>query len=556
MASPTSRPVAPPPTGAPVVLPATVPDASAGDSLARSAGLIGAATMTSRVLGVVREQVLAYLFGAGNAMDAFNVAFRIPNLVRDLFAEGAMSSAFVPTFTRTLTLQGREPAWRLGSHVVNALLVMTGLLIVLGIVFAGPLVQAFAGEYAHVPGKIELTVHLTRIMLPFLALVAVAAAVMGMLNSLHQFFIPALSPAMFNVGTILCAVALVPLMPHVGLPAITAIAIGTIVGGIGQLAIQWPSLRRAGFRYRPVLDLRDEGLRRVLFLMGPGTMGLAATQVNVFVNTVLATGEGTGAVSWLNYAFRLMYLPIGLFGVSIATAAVPSISRLAAQEDGPGVRRTMADGITLMLMLNVPATLGLAALASPIVALLFERGRFTPADTAATAAALQFYAVGLVGYSVVKIASPTFYALHDSRTPVTVSVAIVLLNAAMSYLFVGVLGFRGLALGTSIAALLNAALLLWLLRSRLHGIEGGRITAALAKITVAGVAMSAAAWATERGLHALLPGMWVWTQVARVSVAIGAGFAVLFLLAHLLRIPEFQQAVAVLSARVRRRTDR
>ena len=272
--------------------------------------------MTSRLLGVVREQVLAALFGAGDAMDAYNVAYRIPNLVRDLFAEGAMSSAFVPTFTRHLTAAGKASAWRLGNHVINALI---------SIVFAEPLVQLFAGAYRSVPGKLELTVFLTRLMLPFLTFVALAAALMGMLNSLHRFFVPALSPAMYNVATIACALLLVPLMPLVGMPPIAAIAIGTLLGGLAQIALQWPVLRREGFRYRPMLAWHDESLRRVLVLMGPGTIGLAATQVNVFVNTVLATGEGTGAVSWLNYAFRLMYLPIGLFGVSIATATLPAV---------------------------------------------------------------------------------------------------------------------------------------------------------------------------------------------------------------------------------------
>lgn len=509
--------------------------------------------MTSRVLGVVREQVLAYLFGASNAMDAFNVAFRIPNLVRDLFAEGAMSSAFVPIFTRTLTRDGRDAAWRLGSYVLNALVLATTLLVVLGIVFATPLVGAFAAEYADVPGKLELTVSLAQLMLPFLALVAIAAALMGMLNSLHHFFIPALSPAMFNIATIVCTIALVPVMPALGFPAITAVAIGTLAGGVGQVLLQWPALHRAGFRYRPVLDPADDGLRRVLVLMGPGTIGLAATQVNVFVNTVLATGQGTGAVSWLNYAFRLMYLPIGLFGVSIATAAIPSISRLAARDDRPGMRRTVADGITFMLMLNVPATLGLVALASPIVALLFERGHFTAADTAATAAALQLYAIGLVGYSIVKIASPTFYALHDSRTPVAVSVAVVLLNAGLNWVLAALIGYRGLALGTSIAAIVNGGLLLWLLRRRLGGIEGARLATSLAKITAAAIVMGLATWGAERTLRAAVPGMHVAGQILRLAGAMAVAFATLAASAHLLRIAEFGEALATVTARWRAR---
>ena len=507
--------------------------------------------MTSRILGVIREQVLAALFGAGNAMDAYNVAFRIPNLVRDLFAEGAMSSAFVPTFTRRLTNDGKESAWRLGNYVVNGLIVITTGIVVLGIVFADPLVGLFAAAYRSVPGKFELTVFLTRLMLPFLTFVAVAAAFMGMLNSLHRFFIPALSPAMFNVAIIASALVLVPLMPGLGLPTIAAVAIGALVGGVAQFVLQWPSLRREGFRYRPILNWRDEGLGRVLVLMGPGTLGLAATQINLFVNTVLATGEGTGAVSWLSYAFRLMYLPIGLFGVSIANATLPAVSHHWARDDEGAARRTVADGLSLMLMLNIPATVGLIALASPIVRVIFERGAFTPADTAATAAALQFYAVGLIGYSIVRIASPVFYALGQSRTPVTVSVATVLLNVLLNVALVRVMGYRGLALGTSIAALFNAALLMFLLRRRLAGIEGGRVAGSMARIVIASALMGIAAVAADSAAGVWLPGDGLVPQVIRLATTIGTALGVLSAAAYVLRIREFREGVALVARKLR-----
>jgi putative peptidoglycan lipid II flippase len=509
--------------------------------------------MASRVLGVVREQVLAAYFGAGNAMDAYNVAFRIPNLVRDLFAEGAMSAAFVPTFTRRLQGDGKESAWRLANTVITTLVLITGIVVLIAIIFATPLVTAFAGSYAEVPGKLELTVLLTRVMLPFLTLVAVAAAVMGMLNTLGKFFIPALSPAMFNVGTIVCALTLVPLMPRIGWPPIVAIAIGTLVGGVLQLAIQWPALHREGFQFRPVLDVNDEGLRRILVLMGPGTIGLAATQVNLFVNTLLAAGEGTGAVSWLNYAFRLMYLPIGLFGVSIATAAMPAVSRQAAEEDRGAIRRTVADSMSLMMMLNIPATIGLVALAIPIVRVIFERRAFTPDDTLATAAALQFYAVGLVGYSVVRIASPTFYALNEPRTPVKVSVVSVLVNAALSIVLVRVFGYRGLALGTSLAALLNAAMLLVLLHRRLHGMEDRRVFVAFIKISIASLVMGVAAAETHVLLERVWPGVSLVMQALRLSLSIGAALLVLAAAAHLLHIDEFKRGVRMITSRIRRR---
>ena len=527
------------------------PEVRASSKLARSAGVIGIATMTSRLLGLAREAELAALFGAGFAMDAFNVAFKIPNLLRDLFAEGAMTAAFVPTFTRTLSTRGADAAWRLGSLVINALLLVTGVLVVFGIVFAAPITALIAPKYALVPGKLELTTMLTRIMLPFLTTVAIAVAMMGMLNSLHRFFIPALSPAMFNVATILCAFLLSPLMMRLGWDPIVSIALGTLIGGIGQILLQWPALRTTGFRYRPTLDFSDPDLREVLRLMVPGTVGVAAVQINVLVNTYLATYQEEGAVSWLNYAFRLMYLPIGLFGVSIATAALPDISRHAVANDFAAIRRTLSSGLRLMLMLNVPATVGLMVLAHPIISLLLERYRFRPGDTAATAAALMFYAPGLLGYSAVKIASPTFYSLRDSRTPVIVSVISVLVNLALNVSLVRVMGFRGLALGTATAAILNALTLLWLLRRRVGGLDGRRLAVALTKIVAASGIMGLVVHVTSTWLYGVLPGRELPWKAVHVFGAMGVGIVVLAAAARVLRISEFDEAFGRVLRRLR-----
>jgi len=526
--------------------------ADSSPRLARSAGVFGVATITSRILGLARDQVIAYYFGAGDANDAFRVASRIPNLVRDLFAEGAMSAAFVPTFTRQLTLQGRERSWRLASSVINALLVVTGVIVVLGIVFAEPLVRLFASEFSAVPGKIELTIYLTRIVFPFLPLVAVAAVLMGMLNSLGHFFIPALSPAMFNVAVIVMSLAFIPFSPSLGIQPITIVAIATLVGGIGQLAIQWPPLSKEGFRYRLVLDLKDEGLHRVLLLMGPGTIGMAATQINVFINTVLATGEGTGAVSWLDFAFRLMYLPIGLFGVSIATAATPAISRMVAEQDFARIRSTLAHALGLMLFLNLPATIGLVVLARPIVAVIFQHGNFTAADTIATAAALQLYAIGLIGYSIVRIISPTFYALGRSRIPVMVSAGSVLVNILLNVTLVRILGYRGLALGTSITAIVNASVQLFLLRRELHGMEGSRIAASFARVIIASAVMGAVTWGTHLLMLGVLPGAALAVQMIRLLITIAMSLASLAAVAQLLRIQEFAEARDMVLGRLKR----
>jgi putative peptidoglycan lipid II flippase len=522
----------------------------AGAPLARSASLIGTATMASRVLGLVRDQTLAYYFGAGHAMDAYNVAFRVPNLFRDLFAEGAMSAAFVPTFTRRLTTQGRAAAWQLGNVVINALVGVTLAFVVLGILFARPIVTVFAEHYASVPGKIDLAVALARLTFPFLTLVAVAAACMGMLNSLRRFFIPALSPAMFNIATILVVPALVPVFNAVGSQPIFAAGVATLVGGFGQIALQWPVLRREGYRYRMTVAPRDPGLHEILVLMGPGTVGLAAVQINVLVNMLLATSQGAGAISWLGYAFRLMYMPIGLFGLSIATAALPSLSRHAADDDLDAMRRTLSSGLRMMLIMNLPATIGLIALAQPIVSLLFERGSFTAVDTAATATALVYYAPGLLGYSAVKIAVPSFYAIHESRTPVLVSAATVAVNVAMNLALVRVMGYRGLALGTAVSAIFNAAALLWLLRRRLGDLDDRRMAVTFGKVLVAALVMGAGAWAAERWLHLLVPGVSTFSRLVRVTGAIASGLVLLAASARALRLAEFDEVLRLVLQKI------
>jgi len=377
----------------------------------------------------------------------------------------------------------------------------------------------------------------------------VAVAMMGMLNSLRRFFIPSLSPAMFNVATILCAVALVPLMSRMGWPPVMAIAIGTLLGGLGQIMIQWPVLRKEGFRYRLILDFKDPELRQILRMMVPGTLGVAAVNINVLVNTYLAAPVD-GAVSWLGYAFRLMYLPIGIFGVSIATAALPDVSRHAATDDIKAIQRAVSGALRLMFMLNVPAMVGLIVLAQPIVALLYQRGRFTAADTAATASALLFYSPGLLGYSAVKIASPTFYSLRDSRTPVLVSVSSVALNLVLNIILVRFMGFRGLAVGTAIAALFNAGVLLILLRARLGGLDGRRLATALVKISIAAVLMGVVAAQVSGVLERWMPGEREVTRALRVGMTIGAALIALVVSARLLRIEEFTEATRRVLRRV------
>ena len=521
------------------------------DGLAKSAGLIGVATLSSRVLGLARDVVTAFFLGTSWQADAFTVATRIPTLLRELFAEGAMSAAFVPAFTRALQ-KSREAAFRLGAQVVNGLLIVTGVVVVLGIVFAGPITTLYtAEEYATVPGKLELTTTLTRLNMPFLIMVAVAAAFMGMLNGLRRFFMPAAAPALYNLLFIIVVAATWAPFRAAGLDPTMAFSAAMLAGGFAQMLAQWPQLRREGYRHQWTFNPSDPALREVLFLMGPGTIGVAAAQINLFVNTLLAS-EVNEVPSVLRYAFLLMYLPIGIFGVSVATATIPDISRQAAEGALKAMGATVSWALRLMLVLSVPATIGLIALAEPITRLIFERGQFNANSTLMTATALSFYAPGIVGYSIVKIASPGFYALRDARTPMFISVVTIGANLALSVWLNSWIEYRGLALGTALAALINAGLLLAFLTRRIGGIEAGRVLNTFVRMLVASLVMAAAAVPMHRWLETVVPGDGVWSQLAEVFGAIAVALAVLAAAAHVLRVEEFATAMRRVTSRFRR----
>jgi putative peptidoglycan lipid II flippase len=430
----------------------------------RSAGAMGAATFLSRIFGLVREEVFAFLFGAGNATDAFNVAFRIPNLLRDLFAEGAMSAALIPTFTQARLSEGDERAWQIAGRVFRALFVIAFVIATLGIIFASELMDIYAHPFHEVPGKFELAVLLTRIMFPFFPLIALAAAYMAILNSCGVFFIPAFASALFNITSVVVGLFLYWLSPVLQMEPIVGMAIGVVMGGAVQAFCQLPVLYKKNYVYPKNLAVKtswakDPALRKMLWLMIPGTIGLGATQINLLVNTMLATEQGTGAVSWLNYAFRLMQFPIGLFGVSLASATLPKISELKASADFSGFSNTLTKSLRLALAINLLAASSLAFLGRPMIELLFQYGRFHPGDTLATAQALAAYSLGLVCYSAVKMMVPACYALGNTRVPVISSVLSVIFTIILNLAMVSRYGFIGLALGTSLAAILNSVFL-------------------------------------------------------------------------------------------------
>jgi len=510
---------------------------------------LSAATMASRVLGLIRDQLFAILIGANRFSDAFIVAFRIPNLLRDLFAEGALSSAFVPAFADAHRNRGADAAYRLANAVIGVVLVVVGAVTLLGVAFSSAIVSAIA------PGLREpaLAALLTRIMMPFLLLVSLAAVAMGMLNAQSRFTAPAIAPALFNVGSIAVGAALW----FAGWPperAVVGWSVGTMIGGVLQLAAQLPSLFALGYRFRPTLArdaLADPGLRRIGRLMSAAVVGLSATQVNILVNTFFAS-RLEGANTWIQMAFRLMQLPLGVFGVAIATVAGAGVAQRAAARDMAGVKQTLGSAMRLVAFLNVPSAVGLMVLARPIISLIYEHGRFGAADTDATGQALLFYALGLYAYSGVKVFAPAFYALDEPRIPVIGSFLGMATNVLLNVTLWPVLGFRGVALGTSLAAMVNFAVLGLAWRRRHGGLGGTGVVPQLARVALASVALAVTAWAAERALAPLLPRHGFTRQLALGLGPVAAGGIAYLLAARALGVAELGE----LGAALRRRRSR
>ncbi len=495
----------------------------------------------SRVLGLVREQVMAFYFGAGLVTDAYLAAFRIPNLLRDLFAEGALSAAFVPTFTAEQERSGREAGWRLANRVIGALLALLLPLTALIFLAAPWIIRVWAPGFD--AEKLALSVTMTRIVSPFLLFVALAAVSMGMLNACGRFFLPAMAPVFFNVSSIVGVVALVPLFRAAGIDPGLSLAVGAMVGGALQFLVQVPALRGQGFRFRPRMAPRDPGVRRIAMLMLPATFGLAATQINILVDTVLAS-RYEGAITWLQYAFRLLLLPVGLFGVSIATANLVRVSRAAARGDHAALRLDFATSLRAAALLTLPATLGLIVLREPIVRVLFEHGRFTATSTTRTAAAVLCYALGLYAYALTKIQVPTYYALGETRRPVAASATAVSLKIAASLTLIallpglGVEPFLGLALSTSLAAWANFAILATGLRRRIGSLAEFGVVPTTLKVAAVSVVMGAACHFLHGWLEGVLGRGTLTAELTALGVTVLAGMVIFLGCVRLMNIPE------------------
>lgn len=520
-----------------------------GPSVANAAGSVSAATMISRVLAMFREMVMSAYFGAGFFTDAFNVAFRIPNLLRDLFAEGALSSAFVPTFIRTLTHDGEAKAWQLANRLINALVVLLGgftLIIYFG---AKAFVYLLAASFANIPAKMELTVQMTRVMSPFLLCVALASVVMGMLNAFGSFFIPAMAPSAFNLCCILAGIFLSPYMRQFGLEPVVSMAIGALLGGASQFLVQLPSAWRLGYRYRWTLDFSDPGLRHIGKLMLPAVVGLSATQINIAVDSQLAGYYGNGPISWLGYAFRLMQLPIGLFGVAIATATMAAVSHHAAHKAMDDLQRTVSSSLRLAACLTFPSTVGLILFRHEIISLLFQRGSFLASDTLQTSRVLMLYATALFAYSSVKILVPAFYALDDTRTPVRTSMTTVAIKVAANFMLVLPLGFLGLPVATALASWLNFALLLMSFQRRLGVKRSWRGIYPYVRIALASLGMGLVSLLFYRISVGLLGQKGTLALAADLGFAILAGAGSLILLLRLLGVEEGRRLLALIRRR-------
>ena len=530
------------------------------DNLVRSAGKTSGAVFLSRISGLVREMTMAHFFGAAMAFDAFTLGFRIPNLTRDLFAEGALSSAFVPVFTKELKADHREAAFRLANLVATALILVVGALCAVGVLAAPWLVDWLADGFRSTPGKRELAIRLTRIMFPFLLVVALAAQAMGVLNALGIFGVPALSSTFFNIGSVLMGLFLgFGVGPYAGISAMEGMAWGVVFGGLLQLGWQIPTLHRAGFRFRPELDFAHPQVREIMRLMGPAIIGNAAVQINVMVNTNFASDIAdpvrgfNGPVSWLSYAFRFMQLPLGLFGVAIATATLPAISRSAASRNFEEFRQTLSRSVGLVFLLTIPSSIGLVLLGPAMIGAIYQTGKFDTYDTQQAGVALSCFAIGLAGYSALKVLTPAFYALGDSRTPMLISLASIAINyfAVSSLIGPAGLGHAGLALSTSVVALFGFLTQFWLLRQKAGGMYGRNLMSSTMRIITASLAMGLVVWASSRGVQHWL-GISKLARVADLAISIPVGAAVFYLVCRLLRIPELEMATSALPGPLRR----
>jgi putative peptidoglycan lipid II flippase len=541
--SPTSRP----------------PIAEAG-SQARATGIVSVAILCSRVLGLVRDQLLNGLFGSAFT-GIFSRAFATPNMLRDLFAEGALSTAFVTTFSKRIATEGDESAWRLGRKMLTLAFCFMVVVSVAGVALAPWIIRLLVPGWDE-PAK-ALCASLAQIMYPFIILVSMTALVMGMLNAKRVYFIPAVASAFFNLGCIVGGLVLAWIIDpgfrewKVTERGLTAFAIGTLIGGVFQLAVQLPSLHRAGFRFRADFRWKDEGVREVLRLMWPSLIAAGGTQVNVLLNTIFASftwGEERAA-AWLGNAQRLQQLPLGLFGVAVATVTLPALSRAATGGLSPQFRELLARGLRLVLFLTLPCAFGLALLSNEIISVIFEHGLFTAEDVRQTASALQAYAFGLVFYAGIKVIQPAFYAIDKRFLPMCVSLGVIAFNVAVNSITVFGLGWDHTALAWATAAglALNFSALYLSMRRFAGRLETRLLIGTIARIGIAAAAIAGICLAARHWLFDGWAEFRLIRQIGLLGATILAAAITYFALTSRLRVAESDEFLSLLRKRLGRK---
>jgi putative peptidoglycan lipid II flippase len=472
------------------------------ERIAAATGVIGTATLLSRILGYIRDMVIAYLFGAGLATDAFFVAFRIPNMLRRLFGEGSLTVSFIPVFSEYLHTRERRDWEELVNAAFTLLSIILAAISVLGVIFSPWVIRGLAPGFVD-PEQFGLTVLMTRIVFPYLFFIGLVALSMGVLNALGHFAAPALAPAFLNISIIGCAFLLFPRFS----PPIVALAIGVTVAGVAQMLFQIPFLSRQGVRFRPSFHFgSNAGLKRIGTLMAPAVVGTAVVQINVFVSQILASFLKKGSISFLYYAYRLIESPLGVFVVALGTAALPSFSRLVVQDRLGELKDTIGFSLRMVFFLTVPSMVGLIILRTPIVSVLFQRGEFDLMETLLTSQALLYYAVGLWAIAGVRVVAPAFFALQDMKSPVKVAIIALIANVLFGLMLMGPLKHSGLALANSFSAILNFLLLMVYLTKRTGAIDWARISTSLARVVAASVAMGVLVY--------VLSHLWTWDKAS------------------------------------------
>jgi putative peptidoglycan lipid II flippase len=520
---------------------------SENSKIAKAAGVVGLATMLSRIFGFIRDMVVAAFFGAGLATDAFFVAFRIPNLLRRLLAEGSLTVSFVPVFTDYLKKSSKEEAFELADIAFTTLSILLVAVSLAGVLLSPIIVTVMAPGFTKVPDQYDLTVFLTRLMFPYIFFISLVALCMGILNSLRHFAAPALSPVVLNICMILAALTLRDFFQE----PIVALAVGVMVGGILQLAMQWPFLMKMGVRLKPNFNFDHPGIRRIGLLMMPAAFGAAIYQINIFISTILASLLPSGSVSYLYYADRVVELPLGVFAIAVGTATLPSFSEQVAGGHFEELKKTISFSLRLILFITIPAMVALIVLRVPIISVLFQRGAFGVEATYLTAQALLFYAFGLWAFSVIRVVVSAFYSLQDTKSPMKAAIVALIVNVVFSVILMFPLKHGGLALATSIASAVNVVMLSVILKRRIGPFLDREFYRSVYRIFASSIGM----W-----IMIIIVGIFIPWRVGGplsgrlfyLTFCIAAGMASFFIFARMMKCPEMMAVIDMVKGKIGR----